>query len=202
MKTHFLSIATILLASVLMTSCQKDGLTKLIDAEHSSQFDANKPGTMPGSDTIISTLNAQLEASLTVKSYDCVPSRRQHDAKDHGGKPEECLNQYVAKGFAYGLSEEFGYVKSDVTIKYEPTTDVITGNITLQMEHSQESLTLLFNGLLSESETGNISKFRALSSDSFHQKYFTGFVSIQDLEKLLKSKGLKNLPMSVYGVFD
>ena len=202
MKTHRLSIALFLFASFAFTSCQKDGLTKLIDAEHSSINDTNKPSNISASNIIISTLNAQLKASLSVNTYNCPGNDRQNNTRGDDGRPEDCLSQYVAKGYAYGLSEEFGNVKSDVTIKYDPSSDMITGEITLQVELSQESLTLIFNGLLSDINAGDVSKFRALSSHSFHEKYFTGFVSIHDLEKLLRSKGLKNLPLSISGVFD
>ncbi len=202
MKTQILSLFVLALSALLLTSCEKDSMTKLIDAEYAQPADTNSPKTEPGNVSDLSSLTIDLEATLSVKKYACPIVDRKKSVRAGEDRPIDCPDRYVAYGIAYGSSEEFGQVKAEVTIEYDASSDEITGTIRHQLESTDEVLNIEFRGLLSNSENAGMSRFHALSSHSFLDKYFTGFVSIQNLDELLKSKGLKNVPVIVSGVFE
>ena len=203
MKAYKVILIALVLSSLVLTSCGEDTLTSTVDPDFSSS--KATPSSLHASSGygVLSSIDIQLEAALTVEKHGCPNSDREEVTRNTDDRPIECLDYYVATGTARGLTQEFGNIKAELTIKYSPSSDEITGLIALVLESTDETLTLQFRGSLSGSNNeGDMFRFRALSNHSFMDRYFSGFFSIQDLDQLLKSYGQKNIPISIKGVLE
>ncbi len=203
MKIRKVILAAMVLSSLVFTSCEKDSLTKTIDIDSNAAETTYATINESSSYGVLSSIDLQLEAALTVKKYGCPSSELEETTKNTDYRPIDCPDSYVASGYAHGLSQEFGHIKAELTIKYESSSDAVTGLIVLQFESTDEILTVEFRGPLSGSNNaGDMFRFHALSSHNFLDRYFSGFFAIHHLDQLLKSQGQKNIPITLKGVLE
>jgi len=203
MKTHRIIIVALTFSTFIFTSCQKDSFTKVNDFQNGdeiSEYINELPSTSSGS--TVHNLSMDMEGQFSVDQPNCMEDSRQVVSYSQAIPVEDCDNMFKVTGEAYGLSGMFGHFKASVEFEYNDVSGDVNGSVLIHKVSTDEYLTIKFRGSDSDLGVQSSSSFRALSIDTYNDKYFTGTVEINNLGSLLYESSFDKTTVQITGLFE